>query len=353
MNMTLGERNSIRKILIIQTAFIGDVILATPLIRAAKSSFPQAQVHAMVIPAAANLLQTNPYLDRLIVYDKRGSEAGLGGLWRMARKMRSEGYDGVFVPHRSLRSAVIAKATGAKWRVGFDTSAGVLLLTQKVPYVQSIHEVDRNLSLIEALGISTTDRKPEVFSDDEDVAAIDSLLAGHGAVGNDLIAVAPGSVWTTKRWPAEYFKTLVSRLIEEGLCVCLIGGKADDELCRSIAAGLGDQVLNVCGRLSLRRSAELLRRCRVLVSNDSAPQHLAAAVGTPVITIFGSTVPAFGFYPYGANNTVVEHNLSCRPCGIHGKNRCPIGTFDCMRMISPERIYRSVLKYVRAARVTT
>lgn len=344
--MTLGERNDIRRILIIQTAFIGDVVLVTPLIRAAKNAFPQAKVDAMVIPAAADLLQTNPYLERIVVYDKRGREAGLAGLWRMARKMRLEKYDMVLVPHRSLRSAVVARATGAKWRVGLHNSAGAFLLTHKIPYMQSTHEVDRNLSLIEALGISITDRRPEIFSDAEDVARIDSLLEGHRISRADLIAVAPGSVWATKRWPAEYFKSLVSRLVEEGRSVCLIGGEADGDLCQVIAAGLGERVLNLCGQLSLRCSAELIRQCRVLVSNDSAPQHLASAVGTPVVAIFGSTVPAFGFYPYGPNNTVVEHELACRPCGIHGKNRCPIGTLDCMRSILPERVHQAILKYV-------
>ncbi len=349
--MTLGERTSIRKILIVQTAFIGDVVLATPLIKAAKCSFPQAMVHAMVIPAAANLLETNPHLERLIVYDKRGSDSGLTGLLRMIGKMRTEAYDAVFVPHRSLRSAVIARGTGARWRVGFTTSAGAFLLTQKVSYVQSAHEVDRNLALIEALDIPIADRTPEVFSDAADVVAIDNLVSQQGMSGRDLIAVAPGSVWATKRWPAGYFRTLMSRLVDEGFGVGLIGGEADRELCQRIVAGLEDRVLNACGQLSLRQSAELMRRCRVLVSNDSAPQHLATAVGTPVIAIFGSTVPAFGFYPYGANNTIVEHELSCRPCGIHGRNRCPIGTFECMRAILPERIHQSVLKYVGAQTV--
>jgi heptosyltransferase-2 len=158
------------------------------------------------------------------------------------------------------------------------------------------------------------------------------------------VAVAPGSVWNTKRWPADRFADLVRRLNAARLPVVLVGGKDDVPLCDEIARAAGHPaVLNVAGRLSLLQSAELIRRCRLVVSNDSAPMHLAVAMRVPVVAIFGATVPSFGFSPAGPRDVVVETGgLSCRPCGIHGGKRCPVGTFECMLAIDTARVFDRV-----------
>jgi heptosyltransferase-2 len=336
----------IKRILIIQTAFLGDVILVTPLIKAAKDCFADAKIDALVTPQAAGLLENNPHLNQIISYDKRGKESGIVGIWRVSRKINREAYDLVLVPHRSLRSAIIAWFSGAKLRVGFDTSAGAFLLTHKIPYLLNCHEVDRNVSLIEILGVRVSDRSPQVFPGESDAKFIREMLSYDNNINGNLVTIAPGSIWATKRWPVEYFKTLISKLVSNGINVILIGGEADKKLCRKLVDGLGERAVSTAGRLSLLQSAELMRRSRVLVSNDSAPQHLATAVGTPVIAIFGSTIPAFGFYPYGPKNSIIEQRLSCRPCGMHGRRECPLETFDCMRLISPEAVFRKVLEYL-------
>jgi heptosyltransferase-2 len=159
-----------------------------------------------------------------------------------------------------------------------------------------------------------------------------------------MVAIAPGSVWNTKRWIQEHFVGLIKILVDEGYSIAVVGGAEDASLCQEIERATGNErVLNAAGRLMLLQSAELLRRCKVVVSNDSAPMHLAGAVGTPVVAIFGATVPQFGFGPTGALDEVVETlGLPCRPCSIHGGDACPIGTFVCMKQITPGQVLEKV-----------
>ena len=164
-----------------------------------------------------------------------------------------------------------------------------------------------------------------------------------------LVAVAPGSVWATKRWPVEKYADVVRALQAEGWYVVCVGSREDAPLCADLLrrAGAG---INAAGRLTLLQSAELLRRCRALISNDSAPMHLAVAMRTTVVAIFGATVPAFGFAPMGENDVVIEtEGLTCRPCAIHGGPRCPIGTFVCMHQITADRVLESVRRILHVS----
>lgn len=330
--------NIIHKILIIQTAFAGDVILTTPLVRAAKVGFPNAEVHFLTIPATANVLENNPHLTRIWLYDKRKADSGMRRFLFLTNRLKRQKFDLALVPHRSLRSALLSFASGASLRIGFDTSAGSFLFTQKVKYEKDLHEIDRNLALIDTFAIRLEDHYPEVFPDRRDVAIVDQLLAQVSSRSSELVAIAPSSVWSTKCWPKESYTQLCRLFSNENNLVVLIGGLDDKKLGDEITNAAGTSVVNVAGRLTLRQSAELLRRCRVLVTNDSAPMHLAAAVGTPAVAIFGPTIPEFGFYPYRSNSRVVEKTMSCRPCGIHGGKKCPIGTHECMIGISPNEV---------------
>ena len=169
-----------------------------------------------------------------------------------------------------------------------------------------------------------------------------------------LIAIAPGTIWNTKRWLKEQFAALARMLYQKGYAIVLIGGPEDLVLCGQIQELAGDaKIVNASGRLPLLQSAELLRRCRLLVSNDSAPMHLGVAMRTPVVAIFGATVPAFGFAPYGAHDVIVETlGLPCRPCSIHGGEKCPIKTFVCMNNITAERVCEEAMKILTIVRRT-
>lgn len=335
-----------KKILIIQTAFLGDVVLTLPLLSAAARLFPSAKIDFLAIPAAANVVQTHPDLHSLVVYDKRGSDRGISGLFSLIKKLRKCRYGLALVPHRSFRSAFLAFAAGIPVRVGFSASAGRRLLTHIVPYERkkSLHEAERNLGLLSLFGEKMPSLPPRVFVDENDRATVDNFLRVRKIFRTDpLIALAPGSVWATKRWLPERYAELASRFTSDGKTVILIGGKDDRELCDKILLMSKKAGHNAAGMLTPRESAELIRRCRLLVTNDSAPLHLANAVKTPVVAIFGPTVSDFGFFPRGVEDRLVEINgLTCRPCGIHGGTKCPIGTFECMKNISVPQVMKAI-----------
>lgn len=330
-----------KKILIVQTAFIGDVILATPLAEAAHQVFPDSTVDFMAIPAAVNLLEKNSFIQRVLTFDKRGEQRGLFALWRLAKKLQQEEYDLALVPHRSLRSALLVRLAKIPERLGFDRSAGAWLFTQRVPYPQK-HEVERNLDLLRAFNRSFVTPPPKVAWDKNDAQNAEVFLKA-APKGKWFCALAPGSVWATKRWPVERFIALAQKLVHEaGAFIFLIGGGSDITLCAQIAAALDKNCCNTAGKLSLRQSAALLDRCEILISNDSAPTHLGVATCCKVITIFGPTVPAFGFAPFGEGHLVVEKNLLCRPCSSHGGDRCPLGTHACMWEITADEVFKNV-----------
>ncbi|MDZ7289726.1 MAG: lipopolysaccharide heptosyltransferase II [candidate division KSB1 bacterium] len=336
-----------KKILIVQTAFIGDVILATPLAEAAQQVFPESRVDFMVIPDAANILEGNPFVHRVVIFDKRGRQRGLIALWKLASSLQRERYDLALVPHRSLRSALLVWLAGIPQRIGFDRSAGAWFFTQRVPYRQ-IHEVERNLDLLRALNGSINAPLPKIFWDEADERFVDQFCR-IGKNKKWFCALAPGSVWATKRWPADRYIDLARRLTAEANAqIYLIGGGGDAELCARLADKIGDDCVNTAGKLTLRQSAALVDRCQILVTNDSAPTHLAVATRCKVITIFGPTVPAFGFAPFGHGHAVIEKDLSCRPCSSHGGHRCPIRTHACMLEISVEEVFTEVLTLLYA-----
>ncbi len=284
----------------------------------------------------------------MIEYDKRNGQRGLGGMLSISRILKAQHYDAALVPHRSLRSAVVAAFSRIPVRIGFDVSAGRFLFTETVHYEKNIHEIERNLCFLKPLNISMPKREtPSVYPSLEDVETVDRFFEETSITPNDkLIAIAPGSAWNTKRWLPERFSDLVRKISAAGMKAVLVGGKEDESLCNAIASGAkGIGVYVSAGRFSLLQSAELLRRCIALVSNDSAPMHLAVAMKTHVVAVFGATVPSFGFAPYGEKDVVVQiDELPCRPCTIHGGDKCPIGTFACMVNISTEMVFEKIVQ---------
>ncbi len=331
-----------KNIVVIQTAFLGDVILTLPLVQELKKALPASMIDLVVVPRAAELLATHPDIHRTIIYDKRKTDAGIHGFFRKRGELRLRHYDVALVPHRSLRSAALAAMASIPRRIGFDKSVGRFLFTDTVCYEQSLHEIMRNVQLLKPLGIVPHEGiLPRLYPSREDSVAVDNLLSASNIDTTKLIGIAPGSVWNTKRWLKENYSTLAQRLYADGFHIILIGGVEDVDLCGEISSmSQSRYVTSSAGKLSLLQSAELIGRCRLLVSNDSAPMHLAVAMQTPVVAIFGATIPEFGFAPQGDHDIVVEvKGLSCRPCSSHGGHTCPISTFDCMKRILPDDVY--------------
>ncbi len=338
------------KIVIFQTAFLGDVILTLPVAQALRRAFPHVRIDLVTTPQAAPLALHHPAIDNVIPFDKKKSQRGMFGMLDLAHRLRKNNYDVAIVPHRSLRSALIVRMSGIPMRIGFASSAGRWFFTHRIPYVPSRHEVERNLSLLSALDVMTAEKEiPAVYPDAQEVKAVEKFLFEQEILSPErCIALAPGSVWNTKRWLPEHFAALAHVLAYEGWTVFLTGGKEDAGLCASIAAEADHKnVFVTAGNFTLLESADLLRRCKALVTNDSAPLHLGVAIGIPVVAIFGATVPEFGFAPYGDHHAVVEiKGLACRPCGIHGGRVCPISTFDCMKRIDVPTVLAAIHKVV-------
>ena len=304
------------RILIIQTAFPGDVILTLPLLQVLNKNYPGSKIDFLCIPATSTLLKNNKHINEVIIYDKR--KTGSNDFQNLIKLLRSKKYDLIISPHRSFRSALISKLCGAKNTISFDSSSFSFLYDSKVKYRQDIHEIRRNLSLLQPLGITEENIiKPELFISKKEEEKISEFLSLDRIEENEkFICIAPGSVWFTKRFPEDKFIRVCDLLEDIATKIVMIGGETDRELAECIKKkSKNKNILNSAGRFTFTESAELIRRASVLITNDSAPLHLANSVGTKVIAIFGATVPAFGFYPYGKNDVVIEINgLKCRPC---------------------------------------
>jgi len=338
------------KVLVIQTAFLGDVILTLPLIQVLNEKLPDADIDVVLTPTAAPLMEGHPSIRSVIRYDKKGSERGWRALVRHVSRIRATRYDVAVVPHRSLRSALLAYLASIPVRVGFDQGAAPWLMTKRVPYQRSAHEADRNLALVRGLEIEPPPKpRPLLRPSSADEARVESFLRSSELVGRRLVAVAPGSVWFTKRWPEERYSALVKMIEDAGMSAVMIGGEGDEDVCMNILIRSGaSHSASAAGKFGLLASAALIARCRALVTNDSAPQHIGVAVGTPVVAIFGATAPVYGFAPYGEKDRVLETTgLPCRPCAVHGGPTCPIGTFECMLKISPDRVMEAVVGVAR------
>lgn len=336
------------RILIIQTAFIGDVILCTPLIKVLRETFPDAFISFLLIPETQNVLENDPHLNQVVVYDKR-KKRGLGSFLRIVTRVKQGKFDLAVIPHRSLRSSLLAYLSGIPERIGFDRAAGSFLFTEKVVYKANVHEVDRNVSLLSDFTSHLTDRSPELFPSPEDFSYARKLLSDSGITeGESIVGVAPGSVWATKRWLPERFAEVLDLLLKKaGAKVVLLGSGEDRALCERIADSMTARPAIAAGKTSLLQSAAIVSLCKVILSNDSATVHMASAMKIPVVAVFGSTIPEFGFAPYGVAQVIIQKQLDCRPCGIHGKRRCPEKHFRCMRDISTEEVFEAVLSLLK------
>lgn len=323
--------------LVIQTAFLGDVVLTIPLLQALAAE--HGPVDVVTTPGAASLIETHPSVRRVIRWDKKSPKAEVRSAWRLGRELAREGYARVYLPHRSVRSALVAKLAGAPERIGFADAPLLsrLLYTRTVARDTAKHESER------LLGLARDPRPATPWAmalTPDDVAAATAWLAANG-LAPGFVALAPGSIWGTKRWP--YYAELAKLLDRQ---VVVIGGPEDAPLGEAIV-NAASKAKSAVGQLTLRQSAALIKEAALLVTNDSAPLHLATAVGTPILAIFGPTVPAFGYGPIHPGDRVAELAMDCRPCSLHGPQVCPLGHHKCMKDQSAESIAALALAKLR------
>ena len=319
-------------LLVIQTAFPGDVILATPVLEALHERLPGAAIDLLVRKGTEGLLQGHPFLRNLLVWDK--AKGKYRDALRIVRALRAARYDVVVNLQRHLTTGLLTALSGARETIGFDENPASRLFTRRLPYVRAadgaLHEVDRNLSLVAGLTGAIGRVRPRLHPSAADFE--------RARVDSPYVTVSPASVWATKQYPPERWAEVIDR-IDPGTRVFLLGGAADAELCAWIRARTRHPAVEVmAGRLTFLEAAALMKGAAMNYVNDSAPQHLASATDAPVTAVFCSTVPAFGFGPLSTRSRVVEvQGLACRPCGLHGRRSCPEGTFACAR-IAPDEV---------------
>jgi len=328
------------KILIIQTASIGDVILSTALAESLHRRFPDAALHYLVRAGYESLFEGHPYISKVWTWDK--SRYKYKALIRLAILVRRQAYDLVINAQRFFSSGLITLFSGASVRSGFRKNPLSRFFTHAYPHrikamPDSPHEVERNhllLSFIDKVELS----KPALFPSEAD------FLQVKGYTSLPYLTISPASLWFTKQYPEDKWVELIGHL-PRTYNIYLLGSKADIALCERILKASGQpNVHMLSGRLSLLQSAALMKHARMNYTNDSAPLHLASAVNAPVTAIFCSTVPEFGFGPLSDKSHIVQHPQPprCRPCGLHGHRKCPEGHFSCAREITVSQLVATI-----------
>lgn len=327
------------KFLIIQTAFAGDVVLATPLIEKLKKHFPECRIDFVLRKGNENLLLNHPLLNNIYIWDKKKSK--FTGLLKIIAEVRKQKYEYVINLQRFVSSGMLTVLSGAGTKIGFSKNPLSLLFTYRYKHIldQGIHETDRNLSLLENI-CEISPEKPKLYPEKY---AFENTQK-YKTVRN-YICLAPASVWFTKQMPVKTWVQLIL-LAKNEFEIYLLGGKEDFELCEKISmqAEISSNA-NLCGKLNFQESAALMKDASMNFVNDSAPMHIASAVNAPVCAIYCSTLPSFGFRPVSDISYIMEMQgpLYCRPCGIHGFKECPEKHFKCGRDIKAEHLY-DVLK---------
>lgn len=317
-----------KKFLVIQTAFIGDVILATAVVEKLHQHYPDSQIDFLLRKGNEGLLVNHPYIDEVYIWDKKNKK--YDNLKAITKSVKRKAYDAVINLQRFASSGLITAFSGAKEKIGFKKNPLSFNFTTKVEHKigDGTHEVERNQQLIKHLTDAEA-AKPLLYPSNNDYENVAQYKL------DNYVCIAPTSVWFTKQLPREQWVKLINKTNDKTK-VYLLGGPADKAQCEQIkAASNNKNVVNLCGELSFLESAALMQNASMNYVNDSAPLHIASAMNAPVTAYFCSTVPKFGFTPLSDNSKIVEvtEPLSCRPCGLHGKKECPEGHFDCGHLI--------------------
>lgn len=314
------------KFLIIQTAFIGDVVLSTALIEKLHLHFPDAHIDFLLRKGNENLLANNPHIKSVLIWDKKKSK--YKNLFGLLKTIRNNRYDKVINVQRYFATGLLTAFSGAKQTIGFDSNPLSFLFTRKIKHElitnSSRHEVERNNDLIASF-TDTNLIKPRVYPSPLDFKKTEEYIA------NPFITISPTSVWFTKQFPKEKWIEFIDK-IDERFTIYLLGGPDNKKECEDIRLkAKHKKIYTLAGELSFLQSAALMKNAEMNFANDSAPVHFASAMNASITAVFCSTVPAFGYGPLSDNSFIVEtkEQLACRPCGSHGKKECPEKHFKC------------------------
>jgi heptosyltransferase-2 len=344
-----------QKILIIQTAFIGDVVLATALLETLHEHYPQASIDLVVRQGNESLLNEHPFIGELIVWNKKENKY-LHWL-QLLTKIRGKKYDLLINVQRFAATGLWTVLSKATKTIGFDKNPFSFSFTHSVKHDVSgngMHEVNRNHKLTESLGVLKL-RKPKLYPTKSDFEKVKKYQS------EKYITIAPASVWFTKQFPLSAWVSFIQALPFDGT-IYILGGLGDKNIGDAIVnevsklnsntstitniSSTSQKIINLSGELSFLASAALQQNAVLNYVNDSAPLHFCSAVNAPVVAIYCSTIPAFGFGPLSTHSYIVEthESLACRPCGLHGKKQCPLGHYNCAKTIANKQLIAPLLQ---------
>ncbi len=328
-----------QRILVIQTAFIGDVVLATGLLEKLHQHYPDAALDIVVRKGNESLFDEHPFLHEVHIWDKKSAK--YQRLFQLLQRIRERKYDAVINVQRYFATGFLTAFSGASRKIGFDKNPFRFFFTDIIPHHFSgqgdaIHEIQRNHALI------------RVFTDEH---AAKPVLYPTGKAFEKVkmyqqqpyICIAPASVWFTKQYPADQWVDLI-RQLPDNYTIYLLGAPGDKNLCDQIRIESGNRAMDLSGQLSFLESAALMKNAAMNYVNDSAPMHFASAMNAPVTAVYCSTIPGFGYGPLSDNSHVIQssEHLACRPCGLHGHRACPEKHFQCARTIQTEQLLNSL-----------
>ena len=310
--MMTDLKNDFRRILVIQTAFLGDAVLSIPLLKIIRHKYPQAKLAFVCREGFSEFFLASKLIDQVIEVDK-GNSLSPKNAFKEMKRFES---DLVISPHRSFRTALWIFRLRPKMSIGFSGRWSFISVKRKVPYIKSDHDVMRQVSLTSVLGVAQKDIPQDLLTLFVDIPPNERFKNF-----SSVTALSPGSQWNTKKWTITGYIQVARTYVAMGKTVVILGSKSEFELGEKIAAEIKG-VVNFCGKTSILELAQILKQAELLICNDSGTMHVASSVGTPVVSIFGPTVTAQGYSPWNPESRVVEVPLPCRPCGAHGHDLC-------------------------------
>ncbi|HOJ37480.1 MAG TPA: glycosyltransferase family 9 protein [Ignavibacteriales bacterium] len=324
------------KYLVVQTAFIGDCILTLPLVQKIFEKNNNVKIDILTTPQCKEIFELSPYVNEIIIYDKKNKHKSLKDTYFYAKQLSKKNYDIIVSPHRSFRSSILSFLIGGKERISFDKSSFSFLYTKKVKYQANKHEIQRNLSLL-SCNLEDNDLKKLKCN----LILEKNFIEKYTKDERKKIAIAPGSVWETKRYPLNYFIEIIDFLMKNEYIIFLIGSNSEKYLANKIKEYY-PKIIDLTGELTLKETFYLLKDIDLLIANDSAPTHMGALMDINVLTLYCSTVPEFGFYPFNEKGYYLSESISCKPCGIHGYKSCPQKHFKCALELTPMKVINKI-----------
>lgn len=338
-----------KRILIIRTDRIGDVALSTPVIKALRDSFPDSYIAFMVRPYAREILEGNPYLDKVIIYDKYGIHKGFFSTLMFGLRMRKEEFDTAIILHPTNRTHIIAFAAGIPNRIGLNKKLAVFLtkaLNDK-KFLGQKHELEYTLDILRNIGIEVYDKSLYVPIKKSNQVLVDLKLSQRGVKSSDsLVAVHPGASCSSKRWPLENFASLIDRIKANfDTRIIVVSGPEEVTQATELKKKIKSEIVDLAGETSVGELAALLKRCKLFISNDSGPVHIATAVGTPNVVIFGRKQPGLSpkrWGPMGKKDIALHKDVGCRICLAHNCEN----DFKCLKAVTVEEVFNVVEKFI-------